>query len=135
MFDIFSFAAELEEPKIGKGNKQVHVHVDILNKMHFCVRCPNPVNFDIPLLIILLSAIKTLNHHGEISLTLYHTIPTLNNPKKKKIALKTLWEKEKMLVTSIFSFSHNVFYPSQSKFQSFIYIYFVVCKCFNLGTV
>ena len=25
--------------------------------------------------------------------------------------LKTLWEKEKMLVTSIFSFSHNVFLP------------------------
>ena len=25
--------------------------------------------------------------------------------------LKTLWEKEKMLVTGIFSFSHNVFYP------------------------
>ena len=24
--------------------------------------------------------------------------------------LKTLWEKEKMLVTSIFSFSHNVYY-------------------------
>ena len=25
--------------------------------------------------------------------------------------LKTLWEKEKLLVTSNFSFSHNVFYP------------------------
>ena len=32
--------------------------------------------------------------------------------------LKTLWEKEKMLVTSIFSFSHNVFllFPTQSSF-------------------
>ena len=29
--------------------------------------------------------------------------------------LKTLQEKEKMLVTSIFSISHNVFYPSQPK--------------------
>ena len=29
----------------------------------------------------------------------------------KKCLLKTLWEKEKMLVTSIFSFSHNIFYP------------------------
>ena len=28
-----------------------------------------------------------------------------------------LREKEKILVTSIFSFSHNVFYPFQSKFQ------------------
>ena len=30
--------------------------------------------------------------------------------------LKTLWEKEKMQVTYIFSFSTNVFYPSQNKF-------------------
>ena len=28
-----------------------------------------------------------------------------------KTFLKTLWEEEKMLVTSISSFSHNVFYP------------------------
>ena len=27
-----------------------------------------------------------------------------------------LWEKEKMLLTSIFSFSHNVFYPMIDKF-------------------
>ena len=33
--------------------------------------------------------------------------------------LKKLWEKEKMLVTSIFSFYHNVFYPYQHKFQFF----------------
>ena len=45
--------------------------------------------------------------------------------------MKTLWEKEKMLVTSIFPLSHNVFYPSQTKFHFFIYIYFVVCKCFQ----
>ena len=31
--------------------------------------------------------------------------------------------KEKMLVTSIFSFSHNVFYPSQNKFQFFRQIF------------
>ena len=33
---------------------------------------------------------------------------------------KTLWEKEKMLVTSIFSFSHNVFksFPFQGRYQS-----------------
>ena len=43
--------------------------------------------------------------------TLYHTIPTFNNLEKD--VLKTLWEKEKMLVTSIFSLSCNVFYPSQ----------------------
>ena len=31
--------------------------------------------------------------------------------------LKTLCVKEKILVTSVFSFSHNVFYSSQSKYQ------------------
>ena len=33
--------------------------------------------------------------------------------------LKTLWEKEKMLVTSIFSYAHNVFYHFQIEFQFF----------------
>ena len=37
-----------------------------------------------------------------------------------------------MLVASIFSFSHNVFYQSQREFQCLSYIYFVFCKCFNL---
>ena len=36
-----------------------------------------------------------------------------------------------MLVTRIFSFSHEVLYPSQNKFQFFRHIYFVVCKCFQ----
>ena len=40
-----------------------------------------------------------------------------------------------MLVTSIFSFFHNVFYPSKIKFQFFSHIYFVVCKCFQFGPV
>ena len=47
--------------------------------------------------------------------------------------MKTLQEKEKMLVTSIFSFSHHVFYPYQIKFQFFKYIYFVMYEnAFNL---
>ena len=37
-----------------------------------------------------------------------------------------------MPVTSIFSFSHNVFYPSQNKFNFFINIYSVICKCSHL---
>ena len=52
-----------------------------------------------------------------------------------KSLLKTLWEKEKMLVTSIFSFSHNVFYPFQNKFQFFSHVYFVVFQCFHFGPV
>ena len=42
---------------------------------------------------------------------------------------------EKMLVNSIFLFSHNVFYPSQTKFQFFIHIYFVICKSLQFGPV
>ena len=47
--------------------------------------------------------------------TLYHTIPTFNDPKERASKLKTLWEKKKMLVTSIFFFSHNVLYLIQNK--------------------
>ena len=45
-----------------------------------------------------------------VFLTLYRTILTFSNPYKKGL-LKTLWEKEKMLVNSIFFFSHSVFFP------------------------
>ena len=58
--------------------------------------------------------------------------PDFWQPRESSI-LKALWEKEKVLVTSIFSFSHKVFYPYQSKFQFLSHIYFVVCKCFQFG--
>ena len=38
-----------------------------------------------------------------------------------------------MLVTGIFSFSHNVFYPVKNKFQFDSHIYFVVCNRFQFG--
>ena len=41
--------------------------------------------------------------------TLDHTMMTVDAPEGQK-HLKTLWEKEKMLEASIFSFSHNIFY-------------------------
>ena len=66
----------------------------------------------------------------EVRLTHYHTIPTLKHLWKRRI-LKTLWETEKMLVTSIFSFSRNFFYSSQHKSQFLSRHYFVVCKCFE----
>ena len=49
--------------------------------------------------------------------------------------LKTLWEKEKLLVTSNFFFSHSVFYPFRE--LSVIYIKFeiVVCKLFQFRSV
>ena len=58
--------------------------------------------------------------------TLYHTIPRFNDNEGELSILKTLWEKEKMLADSIFSFSHNVFH---TKPNSIIYI--VICKCFH----
>ena len=53
----------------------------------------------------------------------------------KRKLLKTWREKEKMLVTSIFSFSPFVFYSSPDKFQFFSNFHFVVCKCFEFGLV
>ena len=43
----------------------------------------------------------------------YHRIPSFHDLEKED--LKT-WEKETVLVTSIFSFSHNILYPSQKDF-------------------
>ena len=65
--------------------------------------------------------------------------PFPNNPRLKRLwdrrLLKTLWEKEKMLLTSIFSFYHNVFYPVKDKFYFLSYIYFVDCTCIQIGEV
>ena len=51
-----------------------------------------------------------------------------------KKALKTLWEKEKMLVTSIFSFSHNVLYSILCKTNFNFLITFILSSAnvFNL---
>ena len=50
-------------------------------------------------------SIRDRNHY----FTLYHTILTFTDPKIEG-NWKTLWEKENILVTSIFSFSHSVLY-------------------------
>ena len=44
-------------------------------------------------------------------------LKSLNLSLNKK---KILWRKEKMLVTTIFSFSNNIFYPSPNKIQFLI---------------
>ena len=51
---------------------------------------------------VLYSVCKTDHTFNSLPYTLNHTIPTFNNPEIN--LLKTLWEKEKILVTSIFSF-------------------------------
>ena len=46
-----------------------------------------------------------------------------------------MWEKEKILITSIFSFSHTVFYPSKNLNHYLSHIYVTVCKYFQFGRV
>ena len=49
--------------------------------------------------------------------------------------LKTLWEKEKLLVTSNFSFSYSVFYPLGELSAIFIKFKIVVRKLFQFRRV
>ena len=47
--------------------------------------------------------------------------------------LKSLWGKEKLLVTSKFSLSHSVFCPTGDLSAFFIKLKIVVCKLFQFG--
>ena len=49
--------------------------------------------------------------------------------------LKTLWEKEELLIRSNFSFSHSVFYPFGELSAIFIKFEIVICKLFHVGSV
>ena len=49
--------------------------------------------------------------------------------------LKTLWAKEKLLVTSHFSFSHMYFYQFRELSAIYIKIEIVACKFFQFGRV
>ena len=49
--------------------------------------------------------------------------------------MKTLWEKEKLLVMSNFSFSHSIFYLYRELSTIFINLKIVVCKLFEFGSV
>ena len=66
-------------------------------------------------------------HGAHLLITLY--------PIKMKKRLKTIWDKEKMLVICIFSFSHNIFYQMKDRNHRLCYIYFVICKCCQFGFV
>ena len=67
------------------------------------------------------------------------TIPFSNKPwflpACSTSLLKTLWEKEKLLATSNFSFFHSVFYLLGEFSAFFIKFEIVVCKLFEFGTV
>ena len=81
---------------------------------------------------------------NQLLLTLYQTTKFCFNPFPNKpwflrvcsiSPWKTLREKEKLLVTSNFSFSHCVFCPFQKLSAIFIKLEIVVCKLFQLGRV
>ena len=69
----------------------------------------------------------------------FHVNPFPNKPWFLRVCstspLKTLWEKEKLLVTSNFSFSHSVFYSFRKLSAIFIKFEFVVCRLFQFGRV
>ena len=49
--------------------------------------------------------------------------------------LKTLYEKEKLLKPSNFSFSHSIFYPFRELSAIFIKFEIVACKLFQIGRI
>ena len=51
------------------------------------------------------------------------------------VFIKTLWEKEKLLVTSNFSFSRSVFHPFGELSAIYFKLEIVVCKLFQFGRV
>ena len=65
-----------------------------------------------------------------VSLTLSQTSPGFYMS-AVQVFLKTLWEKEKLLIMNNFSFSHSVFYPFRQLSAIFIIFEIVVCKLFQ----
>ena len=64
----------------------------------------------------------------ETEIVFYTLTTTFGTPEEKTFDYGILWEREKMLQTSIFSFSHNVFYPMKDKFYDLSEIEPFVCK-------
>ena len=68
-----------------------------------------------------------------------HVSPFPNKPWFSRVCsaslLKTLWEKDELLVMSNSSFSHSVFYPFGKHSAIFIKFEIVVCKLFQIGRV
>ena len=58
----------------------------------------------------------------------------LSCPSERRL-LKSYWEKKKILITSIFSFSHNVFNLIQDKCCHLGHLKFVIYQCFQFGPV
>ena len=77
-----------------------------------------------------------------ILMVVWHLIPFQPFPKQALLFTclctslsKTQWQKEKLLVTSNFSFSHYVFYSLRVLSAIFIKLKIVVCKHFHFGRI
>ena len=69
-----------------------------------------------------------------LSFNLLPSNPDFKRPSSRSLS-KTLWEKKRMLLNSIFFFSNNVFYPLRDTNVCLKSIYFFVCKYFLFGRV
>ena len=99
-----------------------------------------PVNSKVH--VYLISNCKTENQGNKM--TMVKTSAEVFNPFPNKpwflrvcstTLLKTLQEKEKLLIMSSFSFSHSVFYPFGELSFIFIKLKIVGCKLFQFGRV
>ena len=87
----------------------------------------------------------TFGNHAPILIELFHDLseflfnPFPNKPRFLRVCsaslLKTLWEKDKLLIMSNFSFSYSVFYPFEELSAIFIKFKIVICKLFQFGKV
>ena len=76
---------------------------------------------------------------AKTSFSWYRVHPFPNKPLFLRVCstslMKTLWEKEKLLMTSNFSFSNSVFYPFRELSTVLIKFKIVICKFFEFGRV
>ena len=129
-FDIISlFAAVLKEHEIGISGKGLK-HMSILIHRQKIVSKAN----------------KFISYHpcksSQMPYKMNGVVVTKPFPKQALVLcvchtclLKIMWEKEKLLVTSNFSFTYIVFYPFGDLSAIFIKIEIVICIHFEFGRV
>ena len=88
----------------------------------------NPGNQHFLLFPIMFSELNKIHH-----LNLSQTSPVFTCLQKK--SFENTEEKEKLLVTSNFSFTRSVFYPFEEFYAIFIEFEIVVCKLSQFGKV
>ena len=132
---IFSFSHNVFFPSLYKFQVSINFILSSVNA--FNLGRSRILSFGEELNIIQsinLSISQSVNHHAKCALN-----PFPNKPWFLRVfpvsLLKTLREKEKLLVTSNFSFSHSVFYPFREVSAIFIKFIIVVCKLFEFGRV